>query len=163
VAGTLWLPPAGTRRVRAARLEVFEPEAEVVRRIYDDYVNGGHSIRQIVRRLNTDDIPTPTGKSEWWHSTVCRVLRNEAYIGRVYFNQTESVPTRSRTGQYSTTQKRRPQEEWIAVPCPPFLMTSSSRPLRKSAGTIQAGAPVTFPKTSKLGCCGGWCAAERAG
>ena len=34
-------------------------------------------------------IPSPTGKPTWGHSTLCRLLRNEAYIGRVYFNRTE--------------------------------------------------------------------------
>ena len=146
-----WRAPYGYRRLARdasgpARLEVFEPEAEVVRRIYDDYVNGGHSIRQIVRRLNTDDIPTPTGKSEWWHSTVCRVLRNEAYIGRVYFNQTESVPTRSRTGQYSTTQKRRPQEEWIAVPCPPILDDVVFEAAQKVSRDNSSWSPRNLPE-----------------
>ena len=103
-----------------AHLEIFEPEAAVVRRIFDDYVAGGQSIREIGRRLNTDDIPSPTGNTEWWHSTVSRVLRNEAYIGRVYFNQTESVPT-TRDGRHATTQRRRPREEWIAIGCPPVI------------------------------------------
>src|SRR3989449_5171732 len=44
--------PYGYRRVGRGRqgpahLEVFEPEAVVVRRIFDDYVAGGHSMRQI--------------------------------------------------------------------------------------------------------------------
>ena len=46
-----------------------------------------------VRGLNRDHIPTPTGRAQWWHSSVCRVLRNEAYVGHVYYNQTESVAT----------------------------------------------------------------------
>jgi site-specific DNA recombinase len=122
-----WKAPYGYRRVPRdasgpARLEIFEPEAAVVRRIYDNYVNGGHSIRQVMRHLNTDQIATPTGKTVWWHSTVCRVLRNEAYIGRVYFNQTETVPTTSVSGQRrSATQRRRPREEWIAIPCPAIV------------------------------------------
>jgi site-specific DNA recombinase len=121
-----WKAPYGYRRVARdasgpARLDVFEPEAAVVRRIFDDYLSGGHSIRQIVRRLNTDNITTPTGKTEWWHSTVCRILRNEAYVGRVYFNQTETVATTSRNGRRSTTQRPRPREEWIAIPCPPII------------------------------------------
>ena len=117
--------PYGYRRVPRdaagpAHLEIFEPEAHVVRRIFDDYVAGGHSIREIGRRLNTDDIASPTGNTEWWHSTVSRVLHNEAYIGRVYFNQTESVPT-TRDGRHATTQRRRPREEWIAIGCPPII------------------------------------------
>src|SRR5215211_4141290 len=117
-----WKVPYGYRRVARdatgpARLEVFEPEAAVVRRIFDDYVSGGHSIRRIVRGLNTDNIATPTGKSEWWHSTVCRILRNEAFVGRVYFNQTETVTT-TRNGRRTTAQRRRPREEWITIACP---------------------------------------------
>ncbi len=74
-----WKVPYGYRRVprdakSPAHLEVFEPEAVVVRRIFDEYVAGGRSIRQIVRGLNTDQIPTPTGKTVWWHSTLCRPL-----------------------------------------------------------------------------------------
>ncbi len=43
-----------------------------------------------------------------------RLLRNEAYVGRVYFNKTESVPGGSR----GSIQRRRPREEWIAIPVP---------------------------------------------
>jgi site-specific DNA recombinase len=124
-----WKAPYGYRRIPRdatgpARLEVFEPEAAVVGRIYDDYVNGGLSIRHIMRALNTEQIPTPTGKAEWWHSTLCRILTNEAYAGRVYFNQTETIPANTATTsgrRRSTTQRRRPREEWIEITCPPIL------------------------------------------
>jgi DNA invertase Pin-like site-specific DNA recombinase len=124
-----WKAPYGYRRIPRdatgpARLEVFEPEAAVVRHIYDDYVNGGLSIRHIMRALNTEQIPTPTGNAEWWHSTLCRILTNEAYVGRVYFNQTETIPTNTVTNsgrRRSTTQRRRPRDEWIEISCPPIL------------------------------------------
>ncbi len=118
--------PYGYRRVARdatgpAHLEVFEPEAAVVRRIFDDYVSGGHSIREIGRRLSTDAVESPTGQADWWHSTVSRVLRNEAYVGRVYFNQTESLPAASGHGRHAKTQRKRPREEWIAIACPPII------------------------------------------
>jgi site-specific DNA recombinase len=124
-----WKAPYGYRRVarnatRLAHLEVFEPEAAVVRRIYDDYVSGGHSIRHIMRTLNAEQVPTPTGKPEWWHSTLCRVLSNPAYVGRLYFNQTETIPTNTATSggrRRGVTQRRRPREEWIEIPCPAIL------------------------------------------
>jgi len=124
-----WKAPYGYRRVPRdatgpARLEVFKPEAAVVRRIYDDYVNGGLSIRHIMRALNTEQIPTPTGKAEWWHSTLCRILTNQAYVGRVYFNQTETIPTNTAANsgrRRPATQRRRPREEWIEIPCPSIL------------------------------------------
>ena len=124
-----WKAPYGYRRVPRdatgpARLVVFEREAAVVRRVYDDYVNGGLSIRHIMRALDTKQMPTPTGKAEWWHSTLCPILTNEAYVGRVYFNQTETIPTTTTTNsarRRPTTQRRRPRDEWIEIPCPPIL------------------------------------------
>jgi site-specific DNA recombinase len=122
-----WKVPYGYRRIPRdgkvpARLEVFEPEAAVVRRIFDEYVTGGRSIRQIMRSLNADQIPTPTGNTLWWHSTLCRILRNEAYIGRIYFNQTEQMPAPSRAfGRRPTVQRRRPREEWITISCPAII------------------------------------------
>src|SRR4051794_332271 len=51
-----WKTPYGYRRVprsanQPAHLEIYEPEAVVVRRIFDDYVAGGHSTREITRGL----------------------------------------------------------------------------------------------------------------
>jgi site-specific DNA recombinase len=51
-------------------------------------------VRKIRRRLNADRVPSPTGKPTWGHSALSRLLRSEAYIGRVYYNRTESVPDR---------------------------------------------------------------------
>jgi site-specific DNA recombinase len=120
-----WRTPYGYRRVPRdasgpARLEVFEPEAAVVRRIFDDYVSGGHSIREIVRRLAADGVPPPTGRRGiWGTSTLGRLLHNEAYIGRVYFNRTEAVPD-PRPGQ-RTRQVPRPREEWIPITVPAIV------------------------------------------
>ena len=62
-----WKAPFGFRRVpragdTAAHLVIHEPEAVVVRRIFDDYVSGGHSVREITRRLNADGIASPSGR-----------------------------------------------------------------------------------------------------
>jgi site-specific DNA recombinase len=120
-----WRTPYGYRRIPrdqagAARLEVFEPEAAVVRRIFDDYVNGGHSLREIVRRLSADGVPTPKdNRPLWGTSTLSRLLHNEAYIGRVYFNRTEAVPD-PRPGKRSR-QVPRPREDWIAIAVPAVI------------------------------------------
>ena len=65
-------------------------------------------------------MPTPTGRSGvWGTSTIGRLLRNEAYVGRVYFNRTESVPD-PRAG-HKNKQAPRPQEEWIAISVPTIV------------------------------------------
>jgi hypothetical protein len=120
-----WRTPYGYRRLPRdaagpARLEIYEPEAAVVRRIFADTVAGGHSTREIARRLAADQVPTPTGRGALWGtSTIGRLLRNEAYIGRVYFNRTESVPD-PRPGR-KNKQIPRPQQDWITIPVPAIV------------------------------------------
>jgi site-specific DNA recombinase len=65
---TTWKAPYGYRRVsRAAgsgpaHLEVFEPEATTVRRIFTERA-AGTTIREICRQLNTGAVPSPTGRA----------------------------------------------------------------------------------------------------
>jgi len=112
--GYRWVPrgPAGP-----AHLEIYEPEAQVVRRVFDDYVAAGLSMRQLTRRLNADRIASPTGKPVWGVSTVGRLLRNQAYVGRAYYNRTELVPAAT-AGRRPTRQRPRPPTEWIAIAVP---------------------------------------------
>jgi len=119
-----WKCPYGYRRIarsgeRAAHLEVFEPEAAIVRRIFRDYVGDALSMRQITRQLSQEHIPTANRKAVWGTSTVGRLLRNEAYIGRAYYNRTASVPDRRLAK--GARQVRRPREEWIAIPVPAIV------------------------------------------
>jgi site-specific DNA recombinase len=86
-----------------------------VRRIFTDRA-AGTTVREICRSLNADRVPSPTGKATWAHSTLSRLLRNEAYVGRVYFNRTESVPDR-RPGR-RTRQVPRDRADWIPINCP---------------------------------------------
>lgn len=120
-----WRAPYGYRRRPRdadgpARLEIYEPKAEVVARIFDDYVAGGHSTRQIVHRLVADQIDSPSGKPMWSTSTISRLLRNEAYVGRVHYNRTESVPAPA-GHKRATMQRPRPREDWITIAAPAII------------------------------------------
>jgi len=119
-----WKCSYGYRRIprtagQAAHLEVYEPEASVVRGVFQDYVQNNVSVRQITRRLNDDGILSPSGKEIWGCSTIGRLLRNEAYVGRVYFNRRESVVDRQ--AKKGTRRIFRPQEQWIAIPVPTIV------------------------------------------
>jgi hypothetical protein len=46
-----------------------------------------------------------------YYAKLFRVLRNEAYVGRVYYNRIESVPTTSASGRRSTVQRPRDKSE----------------------------------------------------
>jgi Recombinase len=50
-------------------------------------VENASSVRQVAHDLHDRGIPSPTGKPALRTSTLPRLLRNEAYIGRVYYNR----------------------------------------------------------------------------
>ena len=123
-----WKTSYGHRRVvpadgGPARIEIFEPEAEIVRWIFHAYVETGRSIRQIALDLLDRGIPSPTGNQAWGTSTITRLLNNEAYIGTVYYNRRESLEGNSLRGARNrkTRNRERPREEWIPIPVPPVI------------------------------------------
>ncbi len=60
---------------------IIEPdEAEVVKRIYREYLEGA-SLQQIGRGLEADGILTGAGKKKWRPETLQKILKNEKYIG----------------------------------------------------------------------------------
>jgi site-specific DNA recombinase len=114
-----WKVSYGYRRVvdpdtGRSRIEIFEPEAQVVREIFAAHVDRGVSIRQIAFELRDRAIPSPTGKPQWGTSAIDRVLRNEAYVGTVYYNRRERIEGATRGRK--TRLRERPREEWIAIP-----------------------------------------------
>lgn len=118
------LVPYGYRRLPRgpagpSHLEVYEPEAIVVRRIFDDFVSGGCSMRRICRRLYEDGIPSPTGKDTWTVACISGMLSNPTYKGRALYNRHQAVPPT--TGRKSTRNRLRPPEEWIEIPVPAIL------------------------------------------
>jgi site-specific DNA recombinase len=123
-----WKVSYGHRRVASAdggpaRVEIFEPEAQVVREIFAAYLERGLSVRQIALWLRERGIPSPTGKPIWGTSTIDRLLRNEAYIGTMYYNRHESLEGNGPRGARNrkTRQRERPREEWIAIPDPAII------------------------------------------
>jgi site-specific DNA recombinase len=123
-----WKVSYGHRRVvpadgGPARVEIAESEAQVVREIFEAYLERALSVRQIALWLRERGIPSPTGKPIWGTSTIDRLLRNEAYIGTMYYNRHESLEGNGPRGARNrkTRQRERPREEWIAIPVPAII------------------------------------------
>lgn len=104
-------------------LLIDEKAAVVVRRIFKDYLEG-KEIREIVRKLNAEKIPSPSaykkqngqkfrnGKNiseeqPWTYSGVCRILHSELYTGAMVQGKKEQYMHRR--------QRQRRPEEWIIV------------------------------------------------
>lgn len=69
---------------------IVDAEAELVRIIFDMYLNG-HSSPQIAEVLTRSGIPTATNKSVWSGGAVLGILRNEKYCGDVLCQKTMTL------------------------------------------------------------------------
>lgn len=70
-------------------LEIYEPEANVVRLIYQMFYDD-KTIPEICYILNQQGIPSPRG-GQWTYSTVKTILTNEKYSGDVLMQKTVTV------------------------------------------------------------------------
>jgi hypothetical protein len=90
------------------RLVIHEPEAAVVRRIFEAYAQG-EGLRSIAHRLNAEGITSPRRKG-WASSAVQAMLRNPIYRGEYVWNRSEWIKDHE-TGKYRRFE--RPEADWI--------------------------------------------------
>ncbi|MDD2627155.1 MAG: recombinase family protein, partial [Candidatus Methanomethylophilus sp.] len=72
------------------RLVIDPVGAEVVKRIYREYLEGA-SLLQIARGLESDEILTAANKKKWRPETIKKILQNEKYIGDALLQKTYTV------------------------------------------------------------------------
>ena len=76
---------------------VIDPEqAEVVKRIYREYLEG-LSMDKIAAGLEADGILTGAGNQKWHTSTINKILRNEKYIGDALLQKTYTTDFLNKT------------------------------------------------------------------
>ncbi len=69
------------------KLIINKEEAEVVKRIFREYLEG-YSYNSISKGLEADGIKTAAGKTKWLATTLRKILRNEKYIGDALLQKT---------------------------------------------------------------------------
>ena len=72
------------------RLVIVPEEAEIIKRIYREYLEGA-SLLEIGRGLEADGIFTAANKPKWRPETIKKILRNEKYIGDALLQKTYTV------------------------------------------------------------------------
>lgn len=107
-------------------LEIMPEEAEVVRRIFQEY-SEGRSAREIAHDLNRDRIPAPRG-GRWSASTINGnkarghgFLQNELYAGRLVWNRVKNVRDPS-TGR--RIQRANPKADFTEQEAPHLAIVS---------------------------------------
>lgn len=94
------------------KLIISEQEARVVKKIYEEY-SKGESISEIIKRLQSDNIPSPNNSSnngeiryKWREETIRRMLSNKVYLGHIEYGKKINLSYKSKKRKYI------PQEEW---------------------------------------------------
>ncbi|AYM83955.1 recombinase family protein [Agrobacterium tumefaciens] len=153
---------------------INEAEANVVRRIFMDYLEGKSS-RSIAMTLNSEGVPGPQG-SEWGPSTIhgnpkrgTGILNNELYIGKLVWNRLRYIKDPD-TGK--RVSRPNPESDWVIQDVPElrivdqYIWDAVRERQQKLANDPASGTPANFlcdrrrPKhlftgLIKCGCCGG--------
>lgn len=108
--------PYGYDKITIGKDHTLTPndlEADVVRLVFDWFVNEGISTGAITRRLNTMGIK-PRTKNIWFERTVNQMLGNKHYDGKVVFyrRKTEVV---IEDGKQKKTRNWQPEDELLVV------------------------------------------------
>ncbi len=80
----------GYTKDEEGKLIIDPDQAEVVRRIYAEYLDG-KSLLQIKRGLEADGVLNGAGHEKWYESNIKQILTNEKYIGDALLQKTCTV------------------------------------------------------------------------
>jgi site-specific DNA recombinase len=78
------------------RLVIVPEEAEIIKRIYREYLDGA-SMLKIARGLEADGILNGAGREKWHTSNINQILRNEKYIGDALLQKTYTTDFLTKT------------------------------------------------------------------
>ena len=104
--GKVYMPYSrflGYKRGADGSPEIDEEQAVLVRRIYKMFLDG-KGYAEIARTLNSEEIPTPSGKENWCGSVVKSILANEKYSGNAILQKTFTVDFRTKKSRKNTGQ-----------------------------------------------------------
>lgn len=105
--------PYGYDKVKIGKDHTLEPNdnADVVRMVFEWYVNEGISWYRMAKRLEEMGIPAPKG-GKWHKEVLSRMVRNPHYIGKVVFNSRPTV-TVVENGERKTRRLKSAEEDCI--------------------------------------------------
>ena len=90
-------------RMRNGKIYVEEEKANVVRKIFDDYLSG-NSTYAIAKELTAKEVPNANNKPSWNHGSVGKILENIKYLGD------EMYPQMIETEIFEQVQNRRDEQ-----------------------------------------------------
>ena len=109
----------------------MEEKAVIIRRLFESYAAGTHSMPGLARAFNQEGVPTPGGGRAWLEPTLRFLLTNPVYKGEPASGKQRTVVDEGRLQQVHRLNGRpitrpevrvaRPKDEWVALSAPPLV------------------------------------------
>lgn len=92
-------------RLENKELVVHEPEAKIVQRVFDLFLEKGNGFYSIAKKLNDEGVPS-RNKKEWSVRGVKLMLTNPVYKGTIVWNRTDSS---------KKARKEKDEKDWVVM------------------------------------------------
>ena len=142
------------------KLVIVPEEAEVIKRIYREYLEGA-SMLKIARGLEADGILNGAGREKWHTSNINQILRNEKYIGDALLQKTYTTDflTKTRVKNHGIVPQYYVENSHEAIiPREIFMLVQEELIRRRIVHTSPNGKNRTFSSIhcfSNMLICGG--------
>jgi len=136
----------GYTRGENNKLVIVPEEAEVVKRIYREYLEGA-SMLKIARGLMADGILNGAGNERWHTSNINQILRNEKYIGDALLQKTYTTDflTKKRVKNNGYVPQYYIEDNHDAIiPREVFMQVQEEMVRRRCVHTGQSGKKRSF-------------------
>jgi len=153
-----------------AAYEIDEPQAAVVRQVFEWVGRDRLSIGEVTRRLRAQQIKTATDKDWWDRSSVWGMLKNPAYQGLAAFGKTRSGPRRpqlrtpkgpSKTPRCTSLRYDTHASEQLSIPVPAIVseelfaaVATQLTENRQRGRESRRGATYLLQGLLECACCG---------
>lgn len=104
-------------------LTINVKQAEIVKLIYNLYINDGLTPVEISKKLNELDIPSMRGKL-WSRTAISRILKNNSYIGVLHIRRYDTRDYRLNKFKKKGEKVKiveKPKEQWISISIPAII------------------------------------------
>jgi len=134
------------------KLVIVPEEAEIVKRIYREYLEGA-SMQKIARGLEADGLRNGAGRKKWHSSNINQILRNEKYIGDALLQKSYTVDflTKKRVKNNGIVPQYYVENNHEAIiPREIFMQVQEELVRRRVVHTSPSGKKRTFSSTHCL-------------
>lgn len=146
----------GYRIGKDGKLEVIPEEAEIVRKIFRDYLSG-IGTNAIANNLTKEQVPTKYG-GKWRDGSINKILRNENYIGKLILQKTfkkdyiskQSIPNVGQLPKYIVEDAHEP-----IIDKSTFYAVQDELERRGKFMSRNTSNRYPFSGLIRCGCCGG--------